>query len=542
MHDPSPRALGARRLVSGAFILFAARLAAMGLGLLQAVLLATKFGTSASADAFFVGYAVCFLFVSPIETGLMMAFVPAFVHAAEAEGDDTAWSVAAGLCRIGLVGMTCLALLLAVGSPWLAPVVAPGFDAATVSLVAQVIRILAPIMVLVFVASLLSTTDYVSGRYLMPGIAMTVNAMSGPVSLLLFADRLGVISLAWGLVAGAVLRCVMLYIDSPESRRLFGPSVPLRHPVLRQIGRTIFARVLTSWFIDLNMMVDRMFASFLGPGYVSCLAYASRAVMAIVNAVVMPMARVMMPTLSRLAAQHQHDRLRTLLEKVVIAIGFLVVPVVAFIATFRVELLTVLFRHGAFDASAVDATAYALFFYSLGIVPFLLAPALNGTFFALGESAIPLRIGMVCVLANAILDAALILGLGHGGIALSSSIVGAIRAFLLWVYLRRRIGGLRSPSVLGSLLVSSAAAALAFWGAHLLVSLGGPEWSQPHWRLAAYGVVGGSGYLLLQGAFNRPAVRLIPGLLGRRPKASGPELQDEGVDGRGGPLQDNIAD
>ena len=538
--DETPRhTLVPRKLVSGAAILFAARLVAMGLGLLQAVLLATKFGTSASADAFFVGYAVCFLFVSPTETGLMMAFVPAFVHTAETEGDDTAWSVAAGLCRIGLVGMTGVALLLAVASPWLAPLVAPGFDAATVSLVAQLIRILAPIMVLVFVASFLSTTDYVSGRYLVPGAAMTVNALAGPVSLVFFADRFGIVSLAWGLVGGGVVRCVMLFVGSPHSRRLFGPAVPFRHPVLRHIGRTISARVLTSWFVDLNMMVDRMFASFLGPGYVSCLAYAARAVMAIVNAVLMPMGRVMMPALSRLAVQARHDRLRSLLEKAMIVIGFLVVPVVAFIASFRVELLTVLFRRGAFDASSVDETAYALLFYSLGIVPFLLAPALNGTFFALGESALPLKIGMVCVLANVTLDATLILVLGHGGIALSSSIVGAIRAFLLWHYLRRRIGALRSRPVLGSLLVSGAAAILAFWVGHLLISLGGLEAAQPHWRLASYGVVGGAVYLLLQGVFNRPVIRLIPWFLGRR-LASDSEVEDGGADGRGGPLQDKM--
>ena len=529
MHENSRRGVGVRKLVSGAFVLFVARVAGMGLGLLQSIMLATKFGTSASADAFFVAYAVCFLFVASAETGLMMAFVPAFVRTAETEGDDVAWSVAAGLCRVGLVGTTCVALLLAVASPLLAPVVAPGFDAATVSLVVHLIRILAPMLVLFFLASFLSTIDYISGRYLMPGIAMTVNAGAGPLSLLFFADRFGVISVAWGTVAGGTLRCVILFLDSPQSRRLFGPAVPFGHPVLRQIGRTISARVLTSWFIDLNLMVDRMFASFLGPGYVSCLTYAARAVMAIVNVVVMPMGRVMMPTLSRLAAQHDHARMRTILEKIVIGIGFLVVPVVGFIATFRVELLTVLFRRGAFDASSVDATAYALLFYSLGILPFLLTPALNGTFFALGESKVPLRIGMVCVLANVVLDAALVLGLGHGGIALSSSIVAAIRASLLWLYLRRRIGALHSPPVLGSLLVSAAAAAAAFWGAHFLIALGGSKLSPPLWRLASYAVAGGMGYLFLQGIFNRPVVRLVRWLLSRRRPGSGAALQDVGV-------------
>jgi putative peptidoglycan lipid II flippase len=529
MHENSRRPVGVRKLVSGAFILLVARVAGMGLGLLQSVLLATKFGTSASTDAFFVAYAVCFLFVASAETGLMMAFVPAFVRTAETEGDDVAWSIAAGLCRIGLVGTTCVALVLAVASPFVAPVVAPGFDAATVSLVVQLVRILAPMLVLFFLASFLSTIDYISGRFLMPGVAMTVNASAGPISLLLFADRFGIVAVAWGIVAGGALRCLMLFLDSPQSRRLFGPAVPFGHPVLRQIGRTISARVLTSWFIDLNLMVDRMFASFLGPGYVSCLTYAARAVMAIVNVVVMPMGRVMMPALSRLAAQHDHARLRAVIEKAVIGIGFLVVPVVGFIASFRVELLTVLFQRGAFDASSVQATAYALLFYSLGILPFLLTPALNGTFFALGESKIPLKIGMVCVLANVVLDAALVLGLGHGGIALSSSIVAAIRASLLWMYLRRQIGALRSPPVLGSLLISAAAAGVAFWGAHFLISVGGAEWSRPIWRLLSYAVVGGTVYLVLQGIFNRPVVGLMRWLLSRRRPASGPALPDVGV-------------
>ena len=195
---PPASAVVARGLVSGAAILFVARVAAMGLGLAQAVLLARHFGTSASTDAFFVGYAVCFLFVAPTETGLMMAFVPAFVHTAEAEGEDMAWSVAAGLARIGLAAMIGVALVLMLASSWLAPLVAPGFDPATQDLVARFVRLLAPIVVLVFVASMLSTTDYISGRYVMPGPPMTVNALAGPASLVLFADRFGIVSLSLG--------------------------------------------------------------------------------------------------------------------------------------------------------------------------------------------------------------------------------------------------------------------------------------------------------------------------------------------------------
>jgi hypothetical protein len=47
------------------------------------------------------------------------------------------------------------------------------------------------------------------------------------------------------------------------------------------------------------------------------------------------------------------------------------------------------------------------------------------------------------------------------------------------------------------------------------VSLAGPAWSEPVWQLAAYALVGGAGYLVLQNLFNRPVAQLIPALLGR---------------------------
>jgi hypothetical protein len=120
------------------------------------------------------------------------------------------------------------------------------------------------------------------------------------------------------------------------------------------------------------------------------------------------------------------------------------------------------------------------------------------------------------VVANAGLDALLMLGLGHGGIALATSLAGrdpGVPPLDLSPAPRRC---LRSRLVLGSLLVSSSAAALAFGGARVMVSSIDPSWfSEPLARLAACAVIGGAGYLVLQALFNRPVVRLIPAVLGR---------------------------
>jgi putative peptidoglycan lipid II flippase len=457
---------------------------------------------------------VALLFTTPIDTALNLAFQPVFVHAVETDGQAAAWRIGAGVFRAGLLVTGLLSLGIGALAGWICALMAPGFDAAALALAAQIVRIIAPMVFLAYVASFLSSLEFIEGRSFLPSVGMVITAAGGPLALVWLAGRYGVAALAWGALAAAAARCLLLMRPS-HLRRLLGPAVSLRDPIMLRIGTMMVSRLATTLFLELNLLVDRIFASMLGPGFISALAYASRAVMTVVRLFMMPMGRMLLPWLTRLAAREQYDRMRGLVEKLVVATAFVLVPLVAFIMAFRAELLGIVFGRGAFDAASVEATSVAVFYYALGILPFLVVPLLSGVFFALQDTATPLRIGMVCVVANAALDALLILPLGHGGIALSTSLVACVRAALLWVYLKRRIGALQSRSVLGSLAVSGATAMVAFWSARLLVSLAGPGWTEPVWQLLAYALVGGAGYLVLQNLFNRPVARLIPAVLGR---------------------------
>lgn len=514
MDEPAGRGPGARALVSGTALLVAARGLAAALALAQAILLASTFGTSATTDAYFAASAVALLFTTPIDTSLNLAFQPVFVHAVETEGAAAGWRIAAGVFRVGLIATGLVSAAIVAFAAGICAVVAPGFDAAARAQAAEIVRIIGPVVILAYAASFLSSLEFIEGRSFLPSVGMVVTAAGGPLALLWFSQQYGVASLAWGTLASAVVRCLILMRPS-HLRHLLGPAVEMRDPIMRRIAAMMASRLATTLFLELNLLVDRVFASMLGPGFISALAYASRAVMTVVRLLIMPMGRMTLPWLSRLAAREQFDRMRGVVEKLVIATAFVLVPLVAFTVAFRAELLGMVFGRGAFDAAAVDATSVALLYYALGIIAFLVVPMLSAVFFALQDTATPLRIGMVCVVANAALDALLFLPLGHGGIALATSLVAAIRAALLWVYLRRRIGALQSRSVLGSLAVSGATAVVAFWGARLVVSLAGPVWSEPAWRLLAYALVGGAGYLVLQQLFNRPVARLIPAVLGR---------------------------
>src|SRR6185369_17089192 len=152
MDELPVRGPGARALVSGTALLFAARLLTAGLALVQTILLASIFGTSASTDAYFVASAVSLMFAGPIETVLNMAFQPVYVHAVESEGQAAAWRIAAGLFRVGLFLTGLLSVVIIALSPWVSVLVAPGFDAVATAQAAQIIRVTAPIIFFIYAA------------------------------------------------------------------------------------------------------------------------------------------------------------------------------------------------------------------------------------------------------------------------------------------------------------------------------------------------------------------------------------------------------
>ncbi|MCE9613372.1 MAG: polysaccharide biosynthesis C-terminal domain-containing protein [Lentisphaerae bacterium] len=518
MAESSPRPVRTRVLMRGAFLLFLARLGTMVLGLLQVMLLAAKFGAGAVTDAFFTAQAISFLLVGAVESGLSLAFVPAFVHKLEHEGADAAWMLAAGLFRAGFWIVLIFAVCCSALAPWLPHWLAPGFSPEACAFTSEMIRMLAPVVVLMFAGAFLATLDIINERYVLLALATLVHAAAGPIALYVFAGRLGICALIAGLYVGGLLRCVLLVVALPETRRLFGPALSLRDPAMRQLGRMLGLRLLTAWFMEFNLIVARWFASLLGEGYVSCLAYASRAVMTMVRVVLQPVSRVLMPAFSRLAAHRNHDRMQRMLEQVGIAIGFVVIPLVVFLVGFRHEILTVLFKRGEFAGQSVELTAIAVLYYSVGVIAFIITPLLNGAFFAMQDSRTPFRIGAVMVLVNTVNNALLMPLLGHGGIALAASLASNIQAVLLWRSLGRVFGGLRAMQVLLSLLRSVTSAGLALAASKVAATLmGHTHATDVHpLRLVVALILGAIVYVLLQAVWNREALRRFLDLARRR--------------------------
>ena len=106
-------------------------------------------------------------------------------------------------------------------------------------------------------------------------------------------------------------------------------------------------------------------------------------------------------------------------------------------------LLATLFQYGAFSVDDRMMAAASLRAYTLGLGAFMLVKVLAPGFYARKDMRTPVRIGIIAMAANMLLNVALVfplmwwLNLGHVGLALATAISAWANAGLLYRGLRR---------------------------------------------------------------------------------------------------------
>jgi putative peptidoglycan lipid II flippase len=133
--------------------------------------------------------------------------------------------------------------------------------------------------------------------------------------------------------------------------------------------------------------------------------------------------------------------------------------------------------------------------YCVGLPAFAAIGVLTRTFYALGDTRTPVQASFVSVALNLGLNLLFIgplrvLGLGHMGLALATSVTAVANLTQLAWYLRRRVGPLEGRRMLNTLWRVTVSAAFAALLCAIALRLAGPH-LPPGWAGDALEVAGG---------------------------------------------------
>jgi putative peptidoglycan lipid II flippase len=467
-------------------------------GAFRDVVLSHVFGAGRASDAFWLAWTVPSVFRRFVaDEGLTGALIPAVGQAEAAEGERGARRLA----NTALAALLVACLVVCVGgilaAPWLVKAFAWGFtrDPGKLELTVTLTRWLFPFVAFVSLVSYCEGLLNYRGRFFVPKLAPGIVSGSIAAAALLLATRFE--EPVYALVVGALVGGLAhLLVCIPPLVASWGWPVPslagVRDPRFQRLAGEMGKVVAIGIVAQVNVVLLRLLASLLAEGSVTQYWYAARVVDLAQGAVAVGVGSALLPVISRDAAGGHWGDFREHFAEAVRLAGLVMLPAAALLLVLARPVVSILFRHGAFDvASAAQASATLQM-----LVPFMLALAginiVKKAFFALDDRNSLVAVGLLGVALTAALGYPLSGQMGVRGLGLSLSLSTSLQLAAYLVLLRRRmaapLGFRRLTAPLGKMLLAAVPAALA---AAAIAGFG--EWNDGPSRLANWILLAAAG-------------------------------------------------
>ena len=234
---------------------------------------------------------------------------------------------------------------------------------------------------------------------------------------------------------------------------------------VRQILKLMGPAVIAASVVQVNVVVNAMFAYGVGEGAVSWLSYAFRLMQLPIGVFGVAVATVTLPALSRAAVGGIGADFKPTLAKGLRLVAFLVLPSTIGLVLLAGPIVSVLYERGAFDAVDRMQTAAALRAYGYGLVCYAWLKVLQPAFYAIEKRWLPMMVSIFALLLNLGFNwfFVFVMRWGHESLALTTSISATVNFLILYIAMRKFAGDLGSAE-LSILLVKLAAAGAAMAG------------------------------------------------------------------------------
>ena len=253
-------------------------------------------------------------------------------------------------------------------------------------------------------------------------------------------------------VCGAILlggAAQMAFLFHCMARRGFAPVPSLagfRDERTRLVWRNTAIAALGAGAVQINYSLDQVLAQCAAPWAAGVIGYAERLMDLPLGVIGVAFGTVLLPTFAGLFAKGDAEGVRKAMASSVSNLMFVMLPAAAGMFVLAPEITSVIYEGHAFDATATMRVSRALAVYAVGLGFFGLQKTLIPWFQAQNDMKTPLRVSLITVCVNAVLNILAVVLLPvewrHVGLAASTVICAALGCVCLVVFARRRNGRL----------------------------------------------------------------------------------------------------
>jgi putative peptidoglycan lipid II flippase len=360
-------------------------------GYLREAVLASRFGVSATMDAYFGAVFIPNILYSILIAGTVSPILIRILVQEETSGHEVrrseAFSVVTNFSLLVLIFVISLALPGAhVWMVWLFP----GFNSATLRVAVHLVYLIFPAVIFLAGAGILTAVLNGCHKFALASFAPAIASTSVITAVLFARGERAIYVVGIATAAGFLLQLLVLVPAVASLGLRYRPIFNFRHPVIARLLRLGIPLFLYLAVAGASSVMERNLASRISAGAVSTLSYALRLFTVPSNFMAAPLAIVAYPGFAREAARASRGELGPQLAKIFQFVIFLFLPVTIWTVINSLVVTRLLYEHGQFLPADSVITGHVLAVYSLGILPNAIAMVLLRCFFAVEDTVTPL--------------------------------------------------------------------------------------------------------------------------------------------------------
>lgn len=446
-------------VTAAAFLVAVSSLLSRLLGLLRDRVLAGQFGAGHELDVYYAAFRVPDLVFNLLVLGALSAgFIPVFtglIKDNQGKLSAEANRLISNLGNLLLLALSLVSLVGAIFAPQLMKLITPGFSADKIEATAMLARIMFLSPILLGFSSLMGGVLQSYKKFFVYSLSPIFYNLGIIVGAVYLAPRYGVIGLAYGVVVGALLHCLVQLSAVIGMGWRWQPLFDWRDRLIGGIFKMTVARTLGLASSQLNLLATTVIASTLAEGSLSIFNLANNLQSFPVGIFGISFAIAVFPVFS--VDAFNRKKLVEHFSKTLRQVLFFMIPLTGLFIALRAQIVRAALGSGRFNWTDTTLTMDTLAMFAISFFAQAAIPLLTRMFYARHDSKTPFFVGLTADTLN--IAGAWWLGhaIGVRGLALSFSITSVLNLMMLWLVLRSELKSLDEGRIVSSLLKMSAA-------------------------------------------------------------------------------------
>jgi putative peptidoglycan lipid II flippase len=379
-------------------------------------------------------------------------------------------------------------------------------------------RITFPYLMLVSLVSLFAGVLNSMSKFTAAAFAPALLNLAMVAALLIVPDG-GVktaFAMSVGVTVGGVIQLLLLW----WSARKAGVSLALRRPRMtpgvRQFINVVIPATLGAGVYQISQFIDTFFATRLPEGSLTYMNYSDRLNQLPLSVIGTALGTAILPAISRFIDRGEPDEAAKVQGQAVELSMLLTLPAAIALWVVSTPLVTALFQGGRFTAMDAEITGNVLAIIVSGLPAYVLVKVITPGFYARKDTKTPVKTAGVVLVANIVLNFALIPPFGIYGLAWAIALCSWLNCTMLYIILMKR-GHFRIPGWLWGRLAKQLLAAIVMAGVLFVLRGWFGDWfaGSTGKRLVAVAVICGAGGVayfvtaFLTGGMDREALMVL---------------------------------